>query len=75
MRFVVSPREKRGVDAWMQCLHAPAEQNGRAGLVFDALRVHALHRERGARSIGRDQIPAELAQTARERDETGRIRS
>jgi len=41
----------------------------------DALRVHALHRERGARAIGRDQIPAGLAQTARERDETGRIRS
>jgi hypothetical protein len=75
VRFVVPPREERGMDARMQRFHATAEQDRRAGLLLDGFRVHAFHRERGTRAIGRDEIPSKLAQTARERDETGRIRS
>jgi hypothetical protein len=75
MRLVVTPRKQRGMYPRMQRLDATAEQDGRSGLLLDRLRVDALRRQRGARAIGRDQIPAKLAQTARERDETGRIRS
>ena len=75
MRLVVTPRKERGMDPRMQRLDATAEQDRGSGLVLDRLRVDALCRERGARAIGRDQIPAKLAQTARERDKTGRIRS
>jgi hypothetical protein len=63
------------MDARMERLHATAEQHRRPGLVFDGLRVNAFHRERGTRAVGRDEFPSKLAQTARERDETGRIRS
>ena len=75
MRLVVTPRKQRGMNTWMQRLHAPAEKDGRSRLFLDRFRVHAFGRERGARAVGRDQIPAKLAQAARERDKTGRIRS
>ena len=73
MRVVVASREQRGVYARMQRLHSTAEERGRTGDVLDRARVDAFRLQSGARSIGRDEIPAELAQAARERDKTIQI--
>ena len=73
MRVVVASREKRRVYARMQRLHSAAEERGRTGDLLDRTRIDAFRLEGRARAIGRDEIPAELAQAARERDKTIQI--
>ncbi len=58
----------------MQRLYAPAEKRRLAGDVLDRARRYALGGERGASSIGGDELPPEVLQSARERVETCAIR-
>ena len=74
VRGVVAAREERRVDLRVQRLHATAEERGRAGDVLDRARADALRGQRGARSVGGDELPAEVAQAAREHVETSAVR-
>jgi len=74
MHRIVASRKKSGVDLWMECLHAPAEERGLAGHVLDRARRYPLGGERGTSSVGGDEFPSEVLQSARERVETCAIR-
>ena len=67
---IVAAGEHRRVDAWVQRLHPAAEQRGSARDLLDGAGFDALGQQRRARAVRGDKVPAELAQTARERDET-----
>src|ERR671934_235015 len=75
MHRIVFGGEEGGMDLGMKRLDAPAEQRGCAGHVLHGARDNALARERGARAVRRDEIPTEVTQRARERDETSAIRN
>jgi hypothetical protein len=62
------------MDLRMQRLHAPAQKRWLTGHVLDRARRYALGGERGACSIGGDELPPEVLQSARERIETCAIR-
>jgi len=58
----------------MECLHATAEERGLSGHILDRARRYALGGERGTSSVGGDELPPEVLQSARERVETCAIR-
>jgi len=74
MHRIVAAREQRGVDLRVQRLHAAAKKCGLPGHVLDRARGDALGGERGACSVGGDELPSEVLQSARERVESGAIR-
>jgi hypothetical protein len=63
----VAPREDPGVDARVQRLDAAAEHLGRLRHVLDGRDCQPLLLEKRGRATGRDELPAELGQGARER--------
>ena len=71
---IVAAREQRGMDLRMQRLDAPAEERRLSGDVLDRARRYALGGERGTSSVGGDELPPEVLQSARERVETCAIR-
>jgi hypothetical protein len=72
---VVAPGEHGSVDPRVQRLHAPAEQGRRAGDLLHRAGVDALRLQRRPGSVGRDDVPPELAQSARERNEAVQVRN
>src|SRR5207253_9759364 len=71
---IVTASEQRGVDFRVQRLDAPAEERRLPGDVLDRARRDALGGERGACSVGGDERPSEVLQSARESIESGAIR-
>jgi len=74
MRRIVAARKQCRVDLRMQRLHTPAEERRLTGDILDRARRYALGGERGACSVGGDELPPEVLQSARERVETCAIR-
>ena len=74
MRGIVAAREQSSVDLRMQRFDAPPKELGLTGHVLDRARGDALGGQRGAGSIGGDELPPEVEQSARESVETGAIR-
>jgi len=63
------------MDLRMERLHAPAEEGRLLRDVLDRAGGDALGGEGGARAVRGDELPAEVAQAARERGKTGAIRN
>ena len=72
---IVAPGEERRMDLRMERLHAPAEEGRLLRDVLDRAGGDALGGEGGARAVRGDELPAEVAQAARERGKTGAIRN
>src|SRR5206468_9188745 len=75
MHRVVAAGEQRGVNLRVQGLHAATKKRGLTGDILDRARRDALGGERGACSVGGDELPSEVLQSARERVESGAIRA
>ena len=69
----IASREQSTVHGGMQRLHASVEHLGDAGDVADIARREAGVAQRAGRATGRDDLPPELGEPARELDDAGLV--